>query len=287
MTDAQTTGPASFRRMTLPLMILAALFVVVPFLFWHGTWFGSALTDDEIARYLDDHQKPRNTQHALSQISDRVLHGDAGVRRFYPRIVTLTENPVTEIRSTAAWVMGQDNSAAEFHAALLKLLADPQPIVRRNAALALVRFNDSTGHSEIVGMLRPYAIRASVEGTLGLRLVEEDSVDVGTLLARVTSSSGEVRELRSPLPGYVQAIRAKEGAHVVSGDEILTLVPSTDELWEALRALYVAGESEDLPAVEAYTRPQSVVADKVRQQALLTARQIKARAASSPAVPFQ
>lgn len=278
MTDAQTTGPASFRRMTLPLMILAALFIVVPFMFWHGTWFGRALSDDEIARYLDDNNKPRNIQHALSQIADRIARGDGSAKRFYPKVVTLADHPVAEIRTTAAWVMGQDNTVAEFHTALIHALSDSQPIVRRNAGLALVRFRDPSGHSEIVNMLRPFPVRAMTEGTVRLRLVEGDSVDTGTLLAKVTDNGGHIHELRSPLPGYVQTLRVKEGALVAAGDEVLALLPSTDELWEALRALYVIGEPGDLPVVEAYTRPQPDVADKVRQQALLTAQQIRSRA---------
>jgi vesicle coat complex subunit len=46
--------------------------------------------------------------------------------------------------------MGFDNTSQEFHNALLKLLHDQEPIVRRNAALALVRFNDNSGREELL-----------------------------------------------------------------------------------------------------------------------------------------
>ena len=36
--------------------------------------------------------------------------------------------------------------------------------MRRNAALALVRFNDSSGRAELVAMLQPYEVKAPVAG---------------------------------------------------------------------------------------------------------------------------
>jgi hypothetical protein len=39
-------------------------------------------------------------------------------------------------------------------------LQDHNPMVRRNAALALVRFGDSTGRAEIRSMLRPETVAA-------------------------------------------------------------------------------------------------------------------------------
>src|SRR5215813_10515532 len=122
------------------LIIVAALFIIVPFLTWYLTWFGRSLSDDKIAEYLADDQHPRNIQHALTQIEARMEKNDASVKKFYPRIVELTTNPNTEVRKTVAWVMGQDNASEEFHRALLSLLNDTEPLVRRNAAVQLVRF---------------------------------------------------------------------------------------------------------------------------------------------------
>ena len=59
-------------------------------------------------------------------------------------------NSVEEVRNTDAWVMGQDTSGAGFHETLLKMLQDPSPMVRGNAALSLVRFGDATGRPQIV-----------------------------------------------------------------------------------------------------------------------------------------
>src|SRR5215468_12325547 len=81
---AQPRRPSNFW-----LIIVAALFIIVPFLTWYFTWFGRNLSDDKIAEYLADDQHPRNIQHALAQIEARMEKNDASVKKFYPRIVEL------------------------------------------------------------------------------------------------------------------------------------------------------------------------------------------------------
>src|SRR6266581_2263534 len=98
-------APPSRQRSTWPLIILAALFIIVPFLTWYTTWFGRDLSDAEIAKYLADEKNPRHIQHALSQIEARIEKGDPNVKKFYPQVIALTKNPVAEIRKTTAWVM--------------------------------------------------------------------------------------------------------------------------------------------------------------------------------------
>ena len=127
------------------LIIVAALFIIVPFLAWYLTWFGRSLSDADIATYLAEEKNPRHIQHALLQLEQRMEHQDPSVKKFYPQIIALTKSPTAEVRKTAAWVMGQDNKSEEFHRALLDLLKDTDPVVRRNAALQLVRFGDAAG----------------------------------------------------------------------------------------------------------------------------------------------
>src|ERR1700674_4990940 len=124
---ATSSPPPTRHPLTWPLIILAALFIVVPFLTWYLTWFGRDLSDDEIAKYLTDEKSPRHIQHALSQIEARIEKGDPNVKKFYPQIVSVSKSPTGEIRKTAAWVMGQDNSSPEFHQALAGLLDDAEP----------------------------------------------------------------------------------------------------------------------------------------------------------------
>ncbi len=125
-----------------PILFLAILFVAATFLAWYFSWFGRELSDADISKYLADEKKPRHVQHALLQIQQRIERGDASAKNWYPQLITLSGNPETEFRLTVAWLMGFDNQSQEFHEALLKLVRDQEPIVRRNAALALVRFDD-------------------------------------------------------------------------------------------------------------------------------------------------
>src|SRR5260370_42362687 len=138
--EAASSLPPARQRSTWPLIVVAALFIIVPFLTWYTTWFGRDLSDEEIAKYLADEKSPRHIQHALSQIEARIEKGDASVKQFYPQVVSVSKSPTSEIRKTAAWVMGQDNSSPEFHQALIGLIFDSVPLLRRTAAVQLVRF---------------------------------------------------------------------------------------------------------------------------------------------------
>lgn len=195
-------------RKSLALITLAALAAVfIPFLFWHGAWFGRMLEDRELVRYLSSKEKPRRTQHALVQIGERIRRGDPFVKQWYDEVIRASGHSLVEIRSTAAWVMGQDTRSEEFHGTLLRLLNDRDHLVRRNAALALVRFGDASGRREVVTMLKS---------------------------------------------------RHEE------------------QVWEALRALYLIGRLEDIKAVESLVQDPRL-ADRTQQQARLTAEAIRKR----------
>lgn len=277
--SASSASPPARRWPTLLMIGFAFLFVLVPFLFWHGTWFGRRLTDDELARYLADFKRLRKPQHALVQISERMVHGDPTVRRWYPQVEALASHSLPELRAMAAWVMGQDNKEAGFLPVLLRLLEDFNPMVRRNAALSLVRFGDGSGRPELVAMLRPYVVRAPQGGRIKFRLKTGDPTNPGTLLARSQPSSGETAEIRSPLPGYVESKHVDDGSTVEAGQEILTLAPAAEQVWEALRALYLVGQAEDLPDVERFARGLPRMPEQIQRQARLTAEAIRNRAA--------
>src|ERR1051325_6603724 len=138
------------------LIIVAALFIVVPFLTWYLTWFGRGLSDQELATYLSDQANPRHIQHALLQVEAKIEKGEPNVKQFYPQIIAASKSAVPEVRKTAAWVMGQDNKSEDFHAALSQLIKDEDPLVRRNAALQLVRFGDALGRDQLRAMLQPF-----------------------------------------------------------------------------------------------------------------------------------
>jgi hypothetical protein len=265
------------RRSPWPLALVAGLFVIAAFFTWYGTWFGRNLSDEDLGRYLKEESKPRHVQHALFQIAERIEKHDEGVKKFYPQVALLASSPTTEIRQTAAWVMGQDNSSEEFHAALLKLLSDGEPIVRRNAAVQLVRFNDARGLPELRAILKPYEVKAAAAGRVDNALPDGASVTFGTLLARIERADKAVEDLRSPLPGTVTRVGAGENKNVQPGETLFSIAPDGEFVWEALRALYVVGEREDLNEVERYARGVERMPERIKEQAAMTARAIRDR----------
>ena len=249
------------------------LLVLFPFLFWYQTWFGRKLTDTEITDYLNNADaKPRKAQHALVQIGERLSRGDTRVRKWYPKVIESGSNPNVELRQTAAWIMGQDNTYQPFHEVLRKLVADSSPMVRRNAALALTNFGDTGSRSELLAMLCPYTVTSPGSGILKYRLKLGDYVNPGTLVGRVGTT-----EIRSPLPGEVLTLKQKDGATVRSGEVLVEISPDKEHVWEALRALLRVGRRDDLEHVQRYARGVAGMPDRVRQQATLTVQEIQSR----------
>ena len=259
-----------------PILLLAGLFVAATFLAWYFSWFGRELSQEDISKYLVDEKNPRHVQHALLQIQQRMERGDSTAKNWYPQLITLSGSPETEFRLTVAWLMGFDNQSPEFHDALLKLLHDPEPIVRRNAALALLRFNDGSGREELLAVLRPYSLKAPADGVVASSLKEGATVARRALLARIEQPDGKVVELRSPLPGRIKDISKPNGSQVSRDDELLTLNADEDSVWEALRGLALVGTREDLPLVQSYANSDEV-SRRIKEQADLTAKAISRR----------
>lgn len=268
-------------RTRLLFYLAAWLIVLLPFLFWWSSWFGRRLSDQQVTQYLTDDKHPRHIQHALVQIGERITRHDSAVR-WYPELVRLSGHPVEEVRNTDAWVMGQDPSGAGFHEALLKMLQDSSPMVRGNAALSLVRFGDASGHSQIVALLQPVHIAAPFGG----HIIDADrpgtAIHQGGIIARLSYGQGQTTDLRSPISGRIHSLSAATGASVASGEEIAVVDPGDEQVWEALRALYIIGRVEDLPAIRAYERESRDIPDRIREQALLADRAIRSRASAEP-----
>jgi hypothetical protein len=279
-------NPAAKRvRASGPILILAILFVVASFLTWYFTWFGRGLSDTEISKFLVDEKHPRHVQHALLQIQQRIERGDPNAKQWYPRIITLAGSPETEFRLTVAWLMGADNKSDEFHSSLQKLLADPEAIVRRNAALALVRFNDPSGRAELLAMLQPFTVKATAAGRLQSSLSSGAQISRGALLGRIQQSDNAVTELRSPLIGKVDRLLVTNGSTVAKEDGVLTMKSDEQSIWEGLRGLSVVGQAEDLLVVERYANGSEPVSERIKQQAVLTAGAIRGRSGRAGASP--
>ena len=281
--DAQVADATKPRRPSnIWLIIVASLFIIVPFLTWYFTWFGRSLSDEKIVEYLADEKKPRNIQHALTQIESRMEKNDPAVKKFYPRILELAKSPTGEVRKTVAWVMGQDNTSEDFHRALLELLKDPEPLVRRNAALQLVRFGDASGRPELRAMLQPFEAKSPVNGTIVSILPVGSELRAGALLARIRAGSppsslithdsspitspaspithhpspitisGDVQEFRAPVDGKIALAAVKESDSVSAGQTIASLKPDEASVKAALRALAYVGTKDDLSMTEQY-----------------------------------
>ena len=264
------------RRTKILFYLVAWLIVLMPFLFWRGTWFGRPLTDAEITKYLHDDQKPRHIQHALVQIGERISRGDRNIAQWSADLVRLASCPVEEVRNTDAWIMGQVNSNQQFHDALLKMLSDPSPLVRSNTALALVRFGDPTGRPQIVAMLKPLTVVAPTSGRVTGVARAGEPANHGTVLVKL-DSHGQLVEVRAPISGHIRAIEAQPGVDVARGTQVAVLSPSDDQVWEALRALYAVGQPDDLPAIEPYKNPPREFSQRIAQQAAETEKAIRER----------
>ena len=278
-------------RTRLLFYLTAWLIVLLPFLFWWNTWFGRQLPDKQITEYLRDDKRPRHIQHALVQIGERITRHDAAAAQWYPELVRLATHPVEEVRNTDAWVMGQDTTGTGFHEALLRMLQDSSPMVRGNAALSLVRFKDDSGRAQIVALLEPSHIFAPSAGRITDTARIGTAIHQGGIVAKLepaapsaaNSPNGEsVREIRSPISGRIHSISAPTGATVTAGAEIAMVDPGDEQVWEALRALYILGRAEDLPAIRPYERESRDIPDRVREQAVLAEQAIRSRASAQP-----
>jgi hypothetical protein len=63
---------------------------------------------------------------------------------------------------------------------------------------------------------------------------------------------------------------------------VATLDPGVEQIWEALRALYLVGQAADLPLIRIYQRDSPEIPDRIRQQAQLTEKAIHQMAAKQP-----
>ena len=259
-------GKVSLKTHLLVFASLLAL-VLVPGLFWHDVWFGRALDAAELEEYLNDETSPRRMQHGLAQLGERIGKGDPEARRWYPRVMELAGHEQAEIRNLSAWLMGQDASEGAFRQNLAGLLRDSNPLVRRNAALSLVRFGDDRGRPELRSMLRPWVVQSPRAGRLRLLVEADDEVRSGSPVAEV--EQGEVSvAVQVPVAGTAANV-AEDGQEVDRGAELMVLLPEPVHLWEALRALYLVGTEEDLELIDPYLG-SGEENESVRRQAHLT-----------------
>jgi biotin carboxyl carrier protein len=203
------------------------------------------------------------------------------VTKWYPQVVSLAAYPVEEVRNTDAWVMGQDvlskeASGAGFHETLLKMLADPSLSVRGNAALSLVRFGDASGRPQILELLQPAMVTAPQSGKVIDTSAVGTAIRQGGIVAKLQQGDQTI-EIRSSITGRLGTLSAPSGQTVTTGAPIATIDPGTEQVWEALRALYLIGQPDDLGAVLPYERELPDIPNDVRKQAIETEKAIGRR----------
>jgi hypothetical protein len=268
------------RKYPWAILVVVLLFVLIPFFSWYGSWFGRPLSDSKIEQYLSPGAKTRDTQHALSFIGNKIIEGDKTMQRWYPLVVKAAQNESPEVRKIAAWAMGQDNTSEEFHAALLPLIKDPNAGVRHNAAVQLVRFKDASSRAELLAMLEPSDLQAESDGTIEFIIDEEGrAVAANSPLARIKNPQGQISEVRSPEAGRIELFAVPDKSIVKAGDKVIVLAPSVEQVREALKALFIVGQPEDIPHIQRYAGQVSGMSDAVQKQAVATLEAIRSRRA--------
>jgi pyruvate/2-oxoglutarate dehydrogenase complex dihydrolipoamide acyltransferase (E2) component len=127
-------------------------------------------------------------------------------------------------------------------------------------------------------MLKPLPVTAPVAGRVTAVGRAGEAANHGTVLVKLMSV-GQVVEVRAPISGHITAIQAQPGSDVAEGSELAVVSPGGDQVWEALRALYVVGQVEDLPAIAPFKNPSRDLPQGVQQQATETENAILRRAA--------
>jgi len=143
--------------------------------------------------------------------------------------------------------------------------------------LALVLFGDASGRPQIVALLQPATIVSPIAGRVSDITKTGTAVRQGGLIAKI-EAAGQTKEVRSPLTGRVRSTNSQVGSQVPVGDELAIVDPGADQVWEALRALYLVGEPADLDAITPYQRQMPDMPDRISQQATLTSQAIRERA---------
>src|SRR5450755_2987053 len=91
--NSATTAPkpGMAKKWLIAILVLTFAFVLMPFLLWYMTTFTRPLSDSDLATYFADTVHPRRAQHALSQIADRIMSPNSGIRAsakpWYPEVI--------------------------------------------------------------------------------------------------------------------------------------------------------------------------------------------------------
>ena len=97
---------------------------------------------------------------------------------------------------------------------------------------------------------------------------------LNTLIARIQQSTGEIVQMRSPLPGKIHKVLKAQATPVAQGEEVLSLNSDENSIWEALRGLAMIGTADESAIIQSYAT-SSAVSTRIRDQANLTLKAIQ------------
>src|SRR5947199_37450 len=123
-------------------------------------------------------------------------------------------------------------------------------------------------------LVQPAKVTAPQPGKITDSATLGTAIHQGGIIAKL-ESGGQTTEVRSPISGRLRDLSVKAGQTVAAGEEIATLDPGIGQIWEAMRALYLIGRPEDIPAIQPYERDLPETPDHVRKQAMATEQAIR------------
>ena len=253
MSDGEIPPPAPPRRTRSVLVVVVALAALaLPYFAWNNSRFGRHLSRAQIEARLNAEVDPRDTQHALSQVVDRLAKGDPEGQLFRELVVSVASHPRPEVRRMVAWTMGHDQSEI-YHEALRTLVEDSDLGVRRNAACALAKYRDPIARPVLLGMLDTIDVVAPADGKLvALDAKADSTVSVGRSLGKIEDAAGKKHKIRPPFNGSLVTLDVSVGDQLSKGQIIAHVAPDSGMVEAALVGLQLVGKAEDSAALQAY-----------------------------------
>lgn len=274
-TPRLSRGAAS--RSLLALWAFGLACVLVPSLFFYGTWYGVRLDDAQLSAYLEPGASPDHVRHALEEITRRFQGGDPGMERWSDALVGVSRREDPSLRLAAAWAMQYDATRPEFVARLEELLTDDAFVVRCNAATSLAAGGSAAGRAVLRTMIEPFTVAAPASGEVVSVASVDERVQAGRPLARLRLDGGDEAEVRAPLSGHVRRTLVEKGGAVTQGASLVEVAPEAAQVGNAAKALLLVGTAEDVPLLQALADPRSGLPQDVQAEARAAVDAIRAR----------
>lgn len=217
---------------------------------WFSSSFDRGLTDDQILERLDPGAPPRDVQHALTQLEERLGPRYEGRERFREPVAALARSEHVEIRRQVAWVMGRE-PAEVYRERLARMLVDEDAGVRLNAACSLSNFNDPRARPRLLEGLGSFEVVAPASGSLDMKVKAGEPASLGAALGVVETGDGSV-DVRTPMNGFVARLPKGKTGRVIKGEAVLVVAPDPKVVRNVLVALRFVGRLEDLPRLEPF-----------------------------------